>query len=67
MHQKNKEGGGESTEEYYQTWTIQICPSCEREVKESYEVVVIKKDQETIADQMDDDSDDRPVEFVKED
>lgn len=47
MHQKvlNHEpcGSGISTDEYYETWTIQVCPQCGREVKEFYSVELWKK------------------------
>ena len=43
MHQKDKEGGGISKDDYYETWMILICPECKKEVKEFYSVKVIKK------------------------
>lgn len=46
MYQKDKMGGGEATEEKYVTWTIQECPACGRKVKEYYEALVLKNDDE---------------------
>ena len=41
MHQKDKIGGGEATDEVYTTWEMKECPGCGRVVRESYEVTVI--------------------------
>lgn len=41
MHQKGKEGGGESTDERYYTWEMKECPSCGRLVRESYIAEVV--------------------------
>lgn len=43
MFQKGKQGAGVSRDDYYETWTIQICPTCGREVKEFYSAKVLKK------------------------
>ncbi len=43
MHQKDKIGGGESKEDYYETWEVKECPSCGREVKEFYSVMVMNE------------------------
>ena len=45
MHQKDKQGGGVSRDDYYETWEIKACPSCRREVKEFYSVSLIKKEE----------------------
>ena len=42
-HQKDREGGGTSETDYYETWTIQICPQCGAEFKEYYKVHKIKE------------------------
>ncbi len=43
MVQKDNQGGGISTDDFYETWEIKICPQCKREVKEYYSVEVLKK------------------------
>lgn len=45
MHQKDKVGGGESTDEKYVTWEIKECPSCGRLVEEIYSATVIDKEE----------------------
>lgn len=47
MHQRNKEGGGESNDEVYITWTTQECPTCGRLVKEYYSARVITEENES--------------------
>ena len=42
MYQKDKLGGGKSTEKVYETWEIKACPLCKREVKEFYSAKVLK-------------------------
>lgn len=41
MHQKEQVGGGEATNEKYETWEIKECPICGRLVREYYLAEVI--------------------------
>ena len=43
MHQKNKLGGGISTDDEYTTWEVKECPECGRVTRESYSVKVLSK------------------------
>ena len=43
MHQKDKEGGGQSLDNYYESWMMLVCPVCGREVREFYSATVVKK------------------------
>jgi hypothetical protein len=45
MHQKDKVGGGQSTDEYYETWELKECPACGRVVREQYSVQVLTAEQ----------------------
>jgi len=45
-HQKDKQGGGESRENYYETWTLQTCPACGRSYKEFYSVELVGEQNE---------------------
>ena len=42
MHQFNKEGGGVSLDDYYETWEIKVCDKCGRKVKEFSSVKVVE-------------------------
>lgn len=41
MTQYKKIGGGESTDDRYETWELKICPKCKRLVKEYYCATVV--------------------------
>lgn len=42
MHQKDELGGGQSTDEFYETWEIKVCDICGRKMKEYYSVTLIE-------------------------
>lgn len=44
MHQHRKAGGGQSQEDYYDTWTIQECPACGALYKEYYSCEKLTKE-----------------------
>lgn len=44
MHQQGDEGSGTSTEDYYETWTIQVCPACDTEYKEFYSAQKLRRE-----------------------
>ena len=41
MHQKDRIGGGKSTDKIYCTWELKECPHCGRLVKEYYSCRVV--------------------------
>lgn len=45
MHQKDRIGGGESTDLYYETWELKECPVCGRVVREKYSVELLTDQQ----------------------